>query len=255
MSYEKHYDANYLDRTAEGLKQIKLSSYTSLKGCNTIVDLGCGTGVDVFGMNSLFSESKIIGVDHDPNLIALAKETAVNNEAEDVEFFVGDAENLDMFKNQTVDGVRLERVYQHLKKPDKVTDEIRRILTEGGRISALETDWCGINVFTPNIGLQRKLADYLTHEKVYNGIASRSIYDLFLEKGFRNVRQKVVSFVIDNYSMANSVIKIDQMIDEMSSAKIIKDSQADQFKVTLQQRQNSDSFAIGISMIQITAEK
>jgi len=55
--------------------------------------------------------------------------------------------------------------------------------------------------------------------------------------------------------MANSVIKIDQMIDEMSSAKIIKDSQADQFKATLQQRQNSDSFAIGISMIQITAEK
>jgi arsenite methyltransferase len=102
----------------------------------TLVDLGCGGGIDVFAAANKLGPRKgrIIGIDSTMKMIARARRTAIGNNYTNVEFRLGELENLPIDSNST-DVVTSNCVINLV--PDKVRafQEIFRILKPGGSIT------------------------------------------------------------------------------------------------------------------------
>src|SRR3990170_6788191 len=67
----------------------------SLKKGETVVDLGCGGGIDCFlAAKKVGAQGKVIGLDMTPEMIGLARENAEKMGASNVEFRLGEMEHL-----------------------------------------------------------------------------------------------------------------------------------------------------------------
>lgn len=106
-----------------------------LKPGETVLDLGSGAGFDAFlAAKSVGRKGKVIGIDMTPEMIKKAKKNADKIGVDNVEFRLGEIEELPVPDN-SVDVVLSNCVIN--LSPDKraVFGELFRILKPGGRIS------------------------------------------------------------------------------------------------------------------------
>lgn len=106
-----------------------------IKPGDTVLDLGCGAGVDVFlAAKAVGPSGKVIGVDMTPEMIAKAWNNAVKGGFLNVDFRLGDIENLPV-KNASVDVVISNCVINLAPHKEPVFDEIYRVLKSGGHFT------------------------------------------------------------------------------------------------------------------------
>lgn len=106
----------------------------SLKEGETVLDLGSGGGIDVFlAARKVGVEGKVIGVDMTEEMIQKAKTTASKRGYENVEFRLGEIENLPVEDN-SVDVIISNCVINLSTDKKKVFREAHRVLRTGGRI-------------------------------------------------------------------------------------------------------------------------
>lgn len=101
------------------LKSTKLNTLTSL-------DLGCSVGITTSYLSSSFK--KITGSDVDKDAIGYAKKIF---RKKNLDFIVDDATKT-RFKSNMFDVVVCQEVYENVEEPQKLFDEIYRILKHGG---------------------------------------------------------------------------------------------------------------------------
>ena len=105
----------------------------SLKEGEVVLDLGSGAGFDCFlASDRVGSTGKVIGVDMTPEMVGRARENAVKGEYENVEFRLGEIENLPVADNH-VDIVLSNCVINLVPDKRKVFQEMNRVLKPGGR--------------------------------------------------------------------------------------------------------------------------
>lgn len=110
------------------------TALAELKEGETVLDLGSGGGVDVFlAAKKVGANGHVIGVDMTEEMVRKARETANRYEYENVEFRIGEIENLPVEDN-SVD-VIISNCVVNLA-PDKlaVYEEAFRVLKPGSRI-------------------------------------------------------------------------------------------------------------------------
>jgi len=106
----------------------------SLKEGETVLDLGSGGGIDVFlAARKVGAKGKVIGVDMTEEMIRRAKTTASENGYENVEFRMGEIENLPV-EDSSVDIVISNCVINLSPDKERVFSETYRVLKPGGRI-------------------------------------------------------------------------------------------------------------------------
>ncbi|MDO4503484.1 MAG: methyltransferase domain-containing protein [Coriobacteriia bacterium] len=110
----------------------------ALEGC-TVLDLGCGTGRDVYVAAKLVRpEGKVIGVDMNPDQLAVANkykdEMAQKYGYSNVEFIQGYIEDLSQIPDDSVDVVISNCVISLSPNKEAVFSEIYRILKFGGEL-------------------------------------------------------------------------------------------------------------------------
>jgi len=168
----------------------------SLKQGEIVLDLGSGAGLDSFlAASKVGKKGRVIGVDMTPEMIEKARENAREGGYRNVEFRLGEIENLPVADNH-VDVVISNCVINLV--PDKIRafQEVFRVLKPGGRL------------MISDLVLLRELPDVIKNSvEAYIGCLSGAIMrDEYLaaikEAGFQGVRVvDETSFPID--CMAN----------------------------------------------------
>ncbi len=154
----------------------------SLRKGDTVLDLGSGAGFDCFlAANQVGSNGRVIGVDMTPEMIEKARENTRKGDYRNVEFRLGEIENLPVADN-SVDVVISNCVIN--LAPDK-----RRVFTEAFR--ALKPDG---RLMVSDIVLLKELPDFIRNSvEAYVGCLSGAIMmDEYIEAikaaGFQEVR-------------------------------------------------------------------
>jgi len=110
------------------------AALASLKQGETVLDLGAGAGIDCFlASNKVGPSGRVIGVDMTPEMIDRARENARKNGYTNVEFRLGEIENLPAADN-SVDVIISNCVINLSPEKDRVFREALRVLKPGGRM-------------------------------------------------------------------------------------------------------------------------
>ena len=106
----------------------------SLKEGETVLDLGSGAGFDCFlAAKKVGKKGSVIGVDMTPEMIDKARENTRKSEYKNVEFRLGEIENLPVADN-TVDVIISNCVINLSPDKERVFEEAFRTIKPGGRL-------------------------------------------------------------------------------------------------------------------------
>ena len=110
------------------------TALASLKKSEVVLDLGSGGGIDCFLAAEKVGESgRVIGVDMTPEMIELARENIRKVGSENVEFRLGEIENLPL-ADHSVDVIISNCVINLSPDKSRVFKESYRVLKPGGRV-------------------------------------------------------------------------------------------------------------------------
>lgn len=145
----------------------------------TVLDLGSGAGLDCFlAAKKVGDNGKVFGVDMTSEMISTASDNAERFGFSNVEFRLGDIENLPVEDN-SVDVIISNCVINLAPNKDRVFNESYRVLKKGGRM------------YISDIVLLRELSAALrkNEELIYGCVAGAILRDRYLQKienaGFR----------------------------------------------------------------------
>lgn len=153
----------------------------SLKEGEVVLDLGSGAGIDCFlAANKVGKSGKVIGVDMTPEMINRAYENATKGNYGNVEFRLGEIENLPI-ESSSVDVVISNCVINLSPYKRQVFNEAYRVLKPGGRL------------MVSDIVLDKQLPEALrssieAYVSCVAGASLKSEYlDLIRASGFQNI--------------------------------------------------------------------
>jgi arsenite methyltransferase len=111
------------------------TAFASLRTGETVVDLGCGGGLDVFlAAQKVGPHGKAIGIDMTPQMIELAKKNAALSGVTNVDFHLTTIDQIPL-PDASVDCVISNCVINLAPDKPAVFREIARILKPGGRLA------------------------------------------------------------------------------------------------------------------------
>lgn len=124
----------------------------SIKIGEVVLDLGSGAGFDCFlAADKVGAKGRVIGIDMTPEMIKKAKENAKKGGYENVEFKLGEIEDLPV-EDGSIDLIISNCVLNLSPDKDKVFNETFRVLKPGGRI------------VISDIVLAKKLPDFIKND-------------------------------------------------------------------------------------------
>ncbi|MEE9365801.1 MAG: arsenite methyltransferase [Dehalococcoidales bacterium] len=181
------------------------TALASLAEGETVLDLGSGGGFDCFlAANKVGKTGKVIGVDMTPEMLDKARENARKGDYENVEFRLGEIENLPAADN-SIDIIISNCVINLSPNKKSVFDEAFRVLKPGGRL------------MVSDIVLLKELPDFIRDSiAAYVGCISGALLkadylDAITGAGFQQVQ------VLDE-----AIFPIDCMVDDPTVQAVIK---------------------------------
>jgi ubiquinone/menaquinone biosynthesis C-methylase UbiE len=109
-------------------------AFGKIKNGDVVLDLGSGAGIDaILAAEKVGDTGKVIGVDMTEEMIAKAKRNAKRQGIKNVEFILGEIENLPL-KDNSVDTIITNCVINLTPDKSKTFSEAYRVLKPGGKV-------------------------------------------------------------------------------------------------------------------------
>lgn len=184
-----------------------------------ILDVGCDVGDDVRALARMVGSSgRVVGVDANEDAIVSARHQN-QGVSLPIEFHVADAHQLD-FPDNTFDGCRSDRTFQHLKDPQKALQELIRVARPGGRIVVCDPDWETLVVDSPGKAITRKLLKFRC-DGFTTGWMGRQLPALFRKCGLLDITIVPHTLILTDYNLANQVFFLRKTVDGARAAGVI----------------------------------
>lgn len=195
------------------------TEFANIKEGDTVVDLGSGAGNDCFVARAIAGESgRIIGIDFTADMIQKARDNALRLKYSNVEFILGDIENIPL-DNNTTDVVVSNCVINLVPDKKRVFSEIFRILRPGGHFCISDV------VISGNMPEQIKKDALMYAGCIAGAIHKEEYLSIVAEMGFKNIIiQKEKRIVIPEEIMTKYIPK-----DELDN----NDNQFGLFSITV----------------------
>lgn len=145
-----------------------------------VLDVGCGIGRTTRILKQRFPQAeRIVGVDADTDLLAVARGRSDPSGSIDTEYQDGEAEDL-AYDDDRFDLVFCRFLLTHLPEPAAAVDEFRRVCRPGGIVAAQEPDFASLGTWPPSQAYAtiRELADALLDPQM-----GRKTWGLFRQAG------------------------------------------------------------------------
>jgi ubiquinone/menaquinone biosynthesis C-methylase UbiE len=154
----------------------------ALRPGETVLDLGSGAGFDSFlAARQVGKTGRVIGVDMTPEMVAKARELAGTDEYSNVEFRLGEIENLPV-ADSSVDVIMSNCVINLSPDKRRVFREAFRVLRPGGRLAISD-----VIATAPLPEAVRN--DLALHSSCIGGAVTIAELETILrESGFHNIR-------------------------------------------------------------------
>eukprot|EP01120_Amphizonella_sp_Union-15-10_P001606 TRINITY_DN11762_c0_g1_i1.p1 TRINITY_DN11762_c0_g1~~TRINITY_DN11762_c0_g1_i1.p1 ORF type:complete len:304 (+),score=42.22 TRINITY_DN11762_c0_g1_i1:58-969(+) len=180
----------------KAISLLKLETYSDRP--ITVLDAGCGLGIDVvtvalkLGETNKHEGCRVIGLDFNTEMITYAKEVTYAESADaiasniKVEFIKEDLTSLTSLADNSIDIVRTDIALQHLDL-SKALPHIIRVLKPGGRIVSLEGAAIG-GLYSPDTivtSIYNKVLGHLSNND--DGGSGLQLYFLLKSHGFLDV--------------------------------------------------------------------
>ncbi len=135
IGYSEEELKNIPDESNLALSCGNPTALAGLKEGEVVLDLGSGAGFDCFlAASRVGPKGRVIGVDMTSEMVEKAKDNARKNRVENVEFRLGEIENLPV-EDDSVDAVISNCVINLSADKPRVFQEINRVLKPGGRVA------------------------------------------------------------------------------------------------------------------------
>jgi SAM-dependent methyltransferase len=114
-----------------------------------ILDVGCGIGRTTRHLHEHISADRIVGLDADPDLLAVARDRTDTDGSVELTYQEGDATALP-FDDDRFDLVYTRFLLTHLPDPAEAVQEFRRVCRPGGLVAAQEPDLASLGTWPPS---------------------------------------------------------------------------------------------------------
>ena len=173
--------AKWMDTFASwpAVRTYKARAAELLSGCQSALDVGCGVGDDA-------RASAAIGLDPSMTMLTEARRRGGA-------FVRADVHALPIASGR-LDGVRTDRVLQHVADPDRALAELARTLKQGGRVVLAEPDQSTLTIKGTDPELTPAIVHFRAHS-LRNGFLSGELAGRLVSLGFHDVDRE--SFAIE----------------------------------------------------------
>lgn len=160
-----------------------------------ILDMGCAYGYVTKDRFSFLHNAKVVGVDRSAKLIEYANENSMFPgcsyhivDLEDDEFIDNMEEIMEKRGIEKFDIIFASLVIHHLKNPNKLLRNVRRLLSSDGFIIIRGSDDGSMVTFNDD-GLIKKIIDlHLSCDGISDRLNGRKIYSQLTSSGYKNVK-------------------------------------------------------------------
>ena len=248
-----YVDTNYLDAVKVRLLRDKQYSFEllALSPGASVLEVGCGPATDTLALAELVGKNgRVIGVDHDPEMVAEANARAESAGLADVVTHqVGDASALP-FPDKGFDACRSERLFQHLSDPSAALGEMARVTKPGGRIVVVDTDWGTASTDSPETDIERRLTRFYSDQLIRNGYSGRQLFRLFREARLLNVAIEPRAVPTFDLAFLRLVISLDKLEAEALEAGVVTAEELARWRAGLESADaNGTLFGCGTIMV------
>ena len=238
----------YLDttRATTFFQEIKQRSYAllDLHAGDHVCDVGCGTGDDALALARLVAPGgRAVGVDASATMLAEAEQRAATAGIV-AEFAQMDVQRLEL-PNAQFDGVRVERLLQHVPDPDAALSEIVRVAKPGGRIVIWEADLDLFVLDAPDYQTSRTIQRFICDGFRHGGIG-HELYRRFKHLGLTNVHATPLIQEVTNWTLVESAFDLEAMTQRAVAAGLIAQPRATNWLASLADARDTGWFFCAI---------
>ena len=256
--HKGYVDAAYLDTVQSLLSELKRRTYEHMRvqPGHAVLDAGCGPGTDTVVLARLVNPSgRVVGVDHDADMIAEAERRASEaGVAAWVTHVQADVTALPC-PDACFDACRSERLFEHLRDPAMALSELARVTKPGGWIVVLDSDWGSFSMDTPEIDAERRLLRFFTEQVVDNGYSGRQLYRLFKQQGLADVTAQVCGVPFTDYALARLVTLMDSCERDALASGVISAEELEKMHAWWEQADADGLFFASMSMILVSGRR
>ncbi|MGI8687343.1 MAG: methyltransferase domain-containing protein [Thermomicrobiales bacterium] len=234
----------YLDatRATDFFREIKQRSYTllDLHPGDHVCDIGCGPGDDVLALARLVGPGgRAVGMDASETMIGEAERRAVAAGIA-ADFVRMDAQRLDL-PDALFDGVRAERLLQHVPNPDAALAEIVRVAKPGARIVVWEADLDLFVIDAPDYATSRAMQRFIC-DGFRNGGIGHELYRRFKDLGLTDVQATPLAHELTDLALVESAFDLRASTQRATAAGVIAPQRATDWLASLAAARDAGRF-------------